>query len=66
LQTPGAELDVSADLFAVLAQGEADGDLAYQTWADAEPNAEVAKLYRQNGAEETQHAERLARVRALL
>jgi hypothetical protein len=66
LQIPTPAAVVNADLFAALAQGEADGDLAYQAWADAETNAEVAKLYRQNGVEETQHGKRLAQVRGML
>jgi rubrerythrin len=66
MQGPATPITVTADLLAAFAQGEVDGDLAYQAWADAEPNAEVAKLYRQNGAEETQHAQRLSQVRALL
>ena len=66
LQTPAPPTPVTADLLAAFAQGEADGDLQYQAWADAEPNPEVAKLYRQNGLEETRHGERLKQVRALL
>jgi hypothetical protein len=59
---------LNADLFAAIQQGEQDGDLQYQAWADAEAeaNPEVAKIYRQNGSEETRHSERLAEVAALL
>jgi rubrerythrin len=59
---------LNADLFALIQQGEQDGDLQYQTWADAEAaaNPEVAKIYRQNGCEETRHSQRLAEVAALL
>lgn len=66
LQAPAPSVTVTADLLAAFALGEADGDLQYQAWADAEPNAEVAKLYRQNGLEETRHGERLTQVRAML
>lgn len=59
---------LNADLFAAIQQGEQDGDLQYQTWADAEvaANPEVAKIYRQNGSEETRHSQRLAEVAVLL
>jgi rubrerythrin len=59
---------LNADLFALIQQGEQDGDLQYQTWAEAEvaTNPEVAKIYRQNGSEETRHSQRLAEVAALL
>jgi rubrerythrin len=57
---------VNADFLAMLARGEQDGDLLYQSWAAAESNAEVAKIYRQNGAEETRHSQRVARVTQLL
>lgn len=57
---------LSAELFAMIQKGEQDGDLQYQTWAAAEANTEVAKIYRQNGSEETRHSERVAQVVALL
>lgn len=59
---------LNADLFALIQQGEQDGDLQYQTWAEAEvaTNPEVAKIYRQNGSEETRHSQRLAEVATLL
>jgi rubrerythrin len=59
---------LNADLFAAIQQGEQDGDLQYQAWADAEAaaNPEVAKIYRQNGSEETRHSQRLAEVATLL
>jgi rubrerythrin len=66
LQTPAPSMPVTADLLAAFAQGEVDGDLQYHAWADAEPNLEVANLYRQNGVEETRHSERLKQVRAML
>ena len=60
------ELAISSDLIAALEKGEADGDLTYQAWADAEPNAQVAALLRLNGSEETRHGERVAVVKRLL
>lgn len=57
---------ISAELLGMIQKGEQDGDLQYQSWADAENNAEVAKIYRQNGNEETRHSERVAQVVALL
>lgn len=57
---------LSADLLSMIVAGEQDGDLQYQTWADAEPNAEVAKILRQNGSEETRHSERVMQVKSLL
>ncbi|HSB95004.1 MAG TPA: ferritin-like domain-containing protein [Spongiibacteraceae bacterium] len=57
---------ISSELLAMIAQGEQDGDLQYQTWAAAEANEEIAKIYRQNGSEETRHGERVAQVATLL
>lgn len=57
---------INADLLNIIRQSEQDGDLQYQAWADAEDNAAVAKILRQNGAEETRHGERVAQVVALL
>ncbi len=59
-------LALTGELMAMLEQGEVDGDLTYQAWADVEPHPEVAKLLRQNGAEETRHSERVAQVRRRL
>lgn len=56
----------NAELLAMLQQGEIDGDLVYQKWADAEPNPEVAQLYRLNGKEETRHCERVTEVKKRL
>jgi len=61
-----AAVPASAELFGLLEQGEVDGDLAYQAWADAEPDAAVAELYRLNGREETRHSERVTEARRLL
>ena len=60
------ELQCNDDLIAALAKGEADGDLVYQVWADAESNAQVADLLRLNGREETRHGERVHAVMKLL
>jgi len=57
---------INADLLAVIEQTEQDGDLQYQKWASAESNAEVAKILRQNGIEETRHGERVAQVVSLI
>jgi len=56
----------NAELFALLEQGEVDGDFAYQAWADAEPDSAIADLYRLNGREETRHSERVTEARRLL
>ena len=40
-------------------KGELAGDTTYQTWADNEPDPEIARLYRLNGREETLHSQRL-------
>jgi Rubrerythrin len=66
LQTPAPSVAVTPDFLELFALGEADGDLQYHAWADAEPNPDVAKIYRQNGVEETRHGERLTQVRAML
>jgi rubrerythrin len=50
----------------MLVSGEEEGDQLYQGWAAAEPNEEIARLYRQNAAEETRHGERVAQVKRLL
>lgn len=60
------ELTCDDDLIAALAKGEADGDLVYQVWADAESNPQVADLLRLNGREETRHGERVNEVKKLL
>lgn len=65
LAVPMAEL-VDAGLLAHVVQGELNGDAGYQAWADNEPDAEIAKLLRLNGREETIHAERVRRAIAIL
>lgn len=57
---------INADLLGIIEQNEQDGDLQYQQWADAESNEKVAKIFRQNGSEETRHGERVAQVAALI
>ncbi len=56
----------NGELLSMLQQAEVDGDLQYQQWADAEPNADVAQLLRLNGREETRHFERVADVKKRL
>jgi len=58
------ELDIN--FLSELVKGEEGGDLAYQKWADNEPNAAAASLYRLNGSEEAGHGVRVAKVIALL
>ena len=60
------EIPMNAELAGLLEQGEIDGDLAYQHWADAEPLDAVAQLYRLNGREEIRHCERVGQVKARL
>jgi rubrerythrin len=57
---------VDAALLAGIVQGELQGDAGYQRWADAEPDPEIQKLLRQNGKEETVHAQRVQQAIALL
>ena len=59
------EIPMTGDFLAMLEQAEFDGDGHYQTWADGEPNAEIAKLLRQNGVEETRHGERAQQIKRL-
>ncbi len=46
--------------------GEQAGDAGYQGWADNEPDAQVARLLRLNGREETLHGERVAEAIAII
>jgi len=46
--------------------GEQAGDAGYQTWADHEPDPQVARLLRLNGREETLHGERVTQAIAIL
>jgi rubrerythrin len=61
-----ASIMVDEKFLAGLEGSERDGDAQYRKWADAESNGEVARLFRQNGAEEMRHGERAAAVRSLL
>ena len=61
-----AEIPLSEELYGLLENGEVEGDLQYQAWADAEPNPDIAQLLRLNGAEESRHCERVMQVKALL
>ncbi|MET0920164.1 MAG: ferritin family protein [Acidimicrobiia bacterium] len=54
------------EFFAMVADGERKGDTMYATYAENEPDSEVARLYRLNGREETLHAGRIEAVAALL
>lgn len=49
-----------------LASAEEQGHDGYERWAQAEPNAEIAQLYRLNAREERMHGKRDLRVRELL
>jgi len=64
--TPPVFGEVTSDLLHAFKSAEFDGDRSYQTWADAEPDEEVAALLRQNGREETRHGERVTRAAELL
>ena len=66
VETLASEISVNGDVLSMLESAEKDGDLQYQAWADAEPNAEVAKLLRQNGAEPSTHGERVRQIKSLL
>jgi rubrerythrin len=57
---------VGVELLPLVVQGELDGDAGYQRWADHEPDAEVARLLRLNGREETKHGERVSQAIAIL
>jgi rubrerythrin len=57
---------ISPELLPVIVQGEIDGDVGYQRWAERETDPEVQRLLRLNGREETVHGERVREVIALL
>jgi rubrerythrin len=57
---------VGTDVLPLVVQGELDGDAGYQRWADHEPDAEVARLLRLNGREETKHGGRVTQAIAIL
>lgn len=60
-----SEIPLSLAFLDMLEKAEFDGDTHYQTWADGEPNGEIAKLLRQNGVEETRHGERAQEIKRL-
>ena len=57
---------ITTEFFELLLKAELGGDVSYSTWADNEPDPEVARLYRLNGREESLHAGRVEAVMALL
>jgi rubrerythrin len=60
------EIPTNAEFLEMLAGAEDGGDEIYARWADAEPDAEVARLLRLNGREEARHGERVNEVRKRL
>jgi rubrerythrin len=54
------------EMLPFIVQGEINGDVGYQRWADNEPDPEVAKLLRLNGREETLHSKRVEQALSLL
>ena len=65
LNIPLPEL-IDERMFRAIVKGETNGDAGYQRWAGAEPIAEVARLLRLNGREETIHAGRAQKVAEIL
>ena len=63
--TPG-EIPTTAEFLEMLGAAEDGGDAVYARWADAEPDAGVARLLRLNGREEARHGERVNEVRKRL
>ena len=57
---------IAPEFFPLIVQGELDGDVGYQRWADRESDPEAQRLLRLNGREETTHGERVREVIALL
>lgn len=53
---------LSIELLKMFIQAEYSGEPMYNRWADNEPNAEVAKIYRLIGGDEVRHANRLEQV----
>jgi rubrerythrin len=58
--------DLDSATFPQLIEGERQGDLGYQRWADNEPDPQVQRLLRLNGREESIHAGRVERVITLI
>lgn len=57
---------IPAAMLPLIVQGELDGDVGYQRWADRESDPEVQRLLRLNGREETVHGQRVQQVMAIL
>jgi rubrerythrin len=57
---------IPVELLPVIVKGEFDGDVGYQKWAERESDAEIQRLLRQNGREETVHGERVNQVIQIL
>ena len=57
---------VDPAMLPLIVAGERAGDAGYQSWADNEPDPEVARLLRLNGREETLHGERVTQAIAIL
>jgi Mn-containing catalase len=57
---------ITVESLTKLADTEFGGDVLYATWADSIGNADAAALLRQNGAEESDHGNRLLAAAALL
>ena len=66
LASPAPAKPVTVEMLAGIAAAEFGGEALYATWADNIGNAEAAALFRLNGAEESQHGERLQLAAALL
>ena len=56
---------VDPAMLPLIVAGERAGDAGYQSWADNEPDPEVARLLRLNGREETLHGERVTQAIAI-
>ncbi len=59
-------LALNAGLLGMIIHGEDSGEALYENWAKSLDNDEAARLLRQNGKEETRHAERARQAMALL
>lgn len=57
---------IPVEMLPLIVQGEIDGDASYQRWADHEPDAEVERLLRLNGREETIHGRRVTEAMTIL
>jgi len=66
LTMPASTRAVTPEMLATLAQAEFNGDALYEIWAQNSTDADVARLLRQNGREETEHGQRLQQAAELL